>query len=301
MTSDLFYELYRKLAAARDEPAKGLSVLDELAEFCCERKEAASSSEEWLDEARDCLYEVAQSSTLFAAAVSNWLTVDKYTDLARALIDKASVQHLQQPVAEVYDLSDIDEPRAILAGCRLCARYVAPAVSLGWTLSLATSFPESDEARHAVDILLQYHVDEYPGTTQLLLSFENSPFKSVEKAQSALAVLEEQQAWLDGLPRLPEFAMTPEMRLTVSSLKRSEERAIHRRSRETSILSQFFTTHHFKYATKTAVEFVVDDQVQETTLKMSPYSVSVEVPLSGLTDPQFGHVKRRALWRGLPQ
>jgi len=301
MTSELFYGLYRKLAVARREPSKGLSVLDELAKICRDRKKATPSSDEWLAEADDCLREVAHSSTLFVAAVSSWLSVDEEVELAKALVYKANVQHLQQKAAEAYDLSNIDELRAILAGCRLCTLNATPAISLGWTLSLPVSHPTSDKIDQAVEHLLQYHVDEFPWTTRRLLSSEDSPFTSVEKANEALRALEEQETWLEGLPRLREFAMTPEMRLTLSSLKRSESRAIHRHSKEGSVFSQLFTTQHFKYANKTAVEFVVGDKIKETTLEMSPYSLSVELPLSERTDPVSGAARRRALWRGMPQ
>ncbi|KAF0217591.1 MAG: hypothetical protein FD174_3270 [Geobacteraceae bacterium] len=301
MTNKIFFELYRRLAVARSEPTKCLSVLDELAKVCRDGKKAVSSSNEWLAEADDCLHEITKSSILFAAAVSSWLTTDEDVELAKALVSKASISHLQQPVAEAYDLSNIEEDRAILAACRLCTHYVAPAVSLGWTLSLAVSSPKSDKIRQAVDHLLQHHAQEFPETTRRLLSSEDSPFKSVEKANETLAALEEQEVWLESLPRLREFAMTPEMRLTLSSLKRTENRAIHRHSRETSIFSQIFTEQHFKYANKTAVEFVVGDHVHETTLEMSPYSLSVEPPLSERTDPEFGLDRRRGLWRGVPQ
>jgi hypothetical protein len=301
MTNDIFYDLYHKLVLWRNEPTKFIPLLNELAIVCRERKKAASSSDEWLAEADNCLDEVVNYSTLFAAAVSNWLTVNENIELGNALAHKASVRHLQQPGAEFYDLSNIDEASAILAGCRLCARAVTPAVSLGWTLSLAVSHPKSDDTGQAVEHLLQYHVEEYPRTTWRLLSFEDSAFKSEEKAKKALAALEKEEYWLEGLPSLCEFAMSPEMRLALSSVKRRENRDIDRHSRELSIFSQFVATQHFKYATNTAVEFIVGEQVHETTLEMSPYSVSIELPLSELTDPESAAERRRKLWRGVLQ
>ncbi len=253
MVSEQFYEVYRKLAGARREPSKGSSVLDEFTKICRARKLASPSSDEWIAEADDCLHEVANSSTLFVTAVSDWLVVDEEIELAKALVHKASVRHLQQKVAEAYDLSKMDELHSILVGCRLCTLNATPAISLGWTLSLHVSHPISDKIDQAVEHLLQYHVDEFPWTTQRLLLSEDSPFKLVGKAIEALMTLEEQEAWLEGLPTLREFAMTPEMKLTLSSLKRSESRAINRHSMETSIFSQLFATQHFKYANKTAV------------------------------------------------
>lgn len=40
--SEQFYELYRKLAEARQESSKGLTALDELAKTCHDRKMAMS-------------------------------------------------------------------------------------------------------------------------------------------------------------------------------------------------------------------------------------------------------------------
>jgi hypothetical protein len=301
MVSESYYELYCKLAGARQEPSKALSVLGDFMMFWRDRRKAVPSSDERLAEADNCLDEIAHSSNLFAAAISNWLTGEEEVELARALVHKASVRHLQQEAAEAYNLSNNDEVQAILAGCRLCTLNAATAISLGWALSLAVSHPTSDKIGQAVKHLLQYHVDEFPWTTRRLLSSDDSPFKSVEKANEALAALEKQETWLSGLPRLREFAMTPEMQLTLSSLKRNENRDIHRHGRENSFFAQLFTAQYFKYANKTAVEFVVGDKVQETTLEMSPYSLAVELPLSERTDPESGVARRRGLWGGVPQ
>lgn len=299
MTSEIFYDIYRKLAAARSEPAKYLPVLDELLETCNKRASAEPSSNKWLDEADGCLHEIAQSSILFAAAVANWLTEKDGIVLAKAVIHKASVYHLQQQAAEIYDLSNIEEDRAILAGCRLCTLAVAPAVSLGWTLSLAVSLPLSAKTQHAVDDLLRYHAEEFPSTTLRLLASADSPFRSVENANEVIAALKEQENWLEELPRLREFAMTPEMRLTLFSLGRSQNRAMHRHPRKMSILSQFCNEQHFKYANNVAMEIVVGDQVHETALKMSPYRVEVEPLVSDRTDPVSGAVRRSGLWQGV--
>jgi hypothetical protein len=217
------------------------------------------------------------------------------------VVHEASVQHLKQEAAEAYNLSNIDEGQAILAGCRLCTLNAATAITLGWALSLAVSHPMSDKTDQAVEHLLQHHIDEFPWTTRRLLSSEDSPFKSVEKANAALAFLKDQEAWLLGLPRLREFAMTPEMQLTLSSLKRAENRAIIRHGREKSFFAQLFTQQYFKYANKTAVEFLVGDTVQETTLEMSPHGLALELPLSEKTDPDSGVIRRTKLWSGVPQ
>lgn len=301
MTSESYYELYRKLAGARNEPTKGLSSLGDFMMIYHERKTAVPTSVERLAEADDCLHEIADNSNLFVAAISNCLTVEEDVELAKALVQKASVQHLQQEAAEAYNLSNIDEGQAILAGCRLCTLNAATAISLGWALSLSVSHPNSNRADRAVEYLLQYHIDEFPWTTRRLLASEKSPFKSVAKANEALSILEKQESWLTELPSLREFTMTPEMRLTLSCLKRNENREIIRHGREKSFFAQFVTPQYFKYANKTAVEFVVGDTVQETLLEMSPHGLSLELPFSEHTDPVSGALRRNELWRGVPQ
>lgn len=296
-----FYDLYRQLSAAQHNIAVAQQPINSLATLCRERKQTAELQDDWLAEADNCLYVLSNSSALFTAATTKWLIDDDDVELAKALLHTANVQHLQQPVAESYDLSAVDEATAILVGCRLCALNATPSISLGWTLSLAVSHPGSLNARHAAEYLLRYHVEEFPWTTRRLLASADSPFKSLEAANSALAALVELEGWLDGLPRLRELAMTPEMRLTLSGLKRNESRDIERHAKMGSLFSQIFTTQHFKYANRTAVELGIGDQVHETSLEMAPYSVSVELPHSEQTDPVAGADRRRSLWRGIPQ
>ncbi|GDJ38828.1 hypothetical protein [Escherichia coli] len=210
----------------------------------------------------------------------------------------ASVCHLQAATPQAYDLSSIDEARAILTASRLCALHVSPAVSLGWALSLATTYPAGVTALNAAGVLLQHHIEEYPRTTQRLLASPESPFISLELANTALAQLEQQQNHLNGLPVLRELAMTPEMRLMYASLKRSEDREIQRHSEEHSIFGQFVTKQYFKYANKTAVEFSMGDDARESTMEMTHFQVEVELPLTWRTDPLSGVLTRNRLWKG---
>ncbi|MBN8442399.1 MAG: hypothetical protein J0M28_11985 [Thauera sp.] len=300
MSRKLFYDLYRQLSAAQHDIAVAQQSINSLATLWRERKQSADLQDDLLAEANNCLHVLSNSSALFTAAITKWL-IDDDVELAKALLHTANVQHLQQPAAESYDLSAVDESTAILVGCRLCALNATPSISLGWTLSLAVSYPGSLNARHAAHYLLRYHVEEFPWTTRRLLKSAESPFKSLEAANSALAELVELEGWLDGSPRLREFAMTPEMRLTLSGLKRNESRDIERYAKMSSLFSQIFTTQHFKYANRTAVELGIGDQVHETSLEMAPYSASVELPHSEQTDPVVGADRRRSLWRGIPQ
>lgn len=301
MSTELFHRLYRRLASAEADMTSAIAALDELARLCQVTDATNPSSSERLAEADDCLYEAANSSRLFAEAVVRWLVNRDDVPLAKVLVRKASVRHLQQKSAEAYDLTGVDEERSILAGCRLCALNAAPAVSLGWTLSLAVSYPVSDKARHAVEHLMQYHVDELPRSTRRLLSDGNSPFSGVAVGNTALELLNEREEWHRAQLPLREFAMTPEMRLTLSELKRRENRDILRGAREKSILGQLFQSKHFKYSSRVSVDVVVGNKVEETTLAMNPYSLSVEMPLSEQTDPVAGESRRSRLWKGALQ
>lgn len=298
MSDESFFEFYRKLSSANAEPSVYQSIIDQLAIHCRDRQQTASNSDEWLSDVDDCLCEIAESSTLFPGAVSRWLTIKEDTKLGKALAQKASVRHLQQSAAEFYDLSRIEEAPAILTACRLCALFVAPAVTLGWALSLVVARPDSTKTTEAANRLLEYHIDEFPWTTQRLLESKGSAFQSLTQVIDTLTILKEQERWLENLPKLRELSMTHEMRLTLSSLKRRESRIIHRHAKERSIFSQIFTTQHFKYASKTAIEFSVDNQIHETALEMAPYSVSTELPMSEYVDPEFGAARRCALWQG---
>ncbi|WP_210483502.1 hypothetical protein [Pantoea ananatis] len=297
MTTDQFYEIYRQLAALRTDAGNCPSVIAELTLLCRETIRT-SSPEECLRAADNCLHEIGQSAPLFALALSCWLTDKECIGLAKALAHEASVCHLQAATPQVYDLSSIDEARAILTASRLCALHVSPAVSLGWALSLATTYPASVTALNAAGVLLQHHIEEYPRTTQRLLASPESPFISLELANTALAQLEQQQNHLNGLPVLRELAMTPEMRLMYASLKRSENREIQRHSEEHSIFGQFVTKQYFKYANKTAVEFSMGDDARESTMEMTHFQVEVELPLTWRTDPLSGVLTRNRLWKG---
>ncbi|ENZ7196984.1 TPA: hypothetical protein QIW90_002764 [Klebsiella variicola] len=297
MSTNQFYELYADLATLRIDPSNCDHIIDKLTLLCRETI-TSSSLKECLLAADNCLQEISNSTSLFAIALSCWLTDDDYYELAKALADKASVNYLQVEYPLAYDLSALDESRAILTACRLCALDVSPAISLGWVLSLVTAYPASATALNAARALTQHHTQEYPLTTQRLLASPKSPFTSLGIAKMALAELEQQQNHLDTLPVLRELTMSPEMRLMYASLKRSENREIQRHSEAHSIFGLFVTKQHFKYANKTAVEFAIGDDVKETTLEMISLQVRVELPLTWSTDPLSAGLTRKRLWGG---
>lgn len=296
-----FYELYQKFRSATDDTAAELLPFDEFASLCREMELADTASDNWLRSADDCIHAISESPQLFAHGISRWLTQDDFKALAKAVAHKASVRHLQEGVPVVYDLSSIPEAQAILVGYRLCALAVAPAVSLGWTLSIAALPAPTVAITSAVENLLKYLVEEQPSTTLRLLSSKDSEFSSLAIATEVREALQAQADWLEQQPNLREFAMTMEMRLAFWSLRRNEGRDINRRAQRASVLYSLFKSQHFKYANRTSIEFAVGGQIHETTLKMAPYDVSVELPLSEHFDPVAGRQARNRLWQGPPQ
>ena len=296
-----FYEFYRKFRSATSDGAAEPPPFDEFASLCREVELADTTSDNWLRAADDCVHVFVDSPKLFALAISKWLTDNDFATLAKAVAHKASVRHLQQASPLVYDLSTIPEKQFILVGYRLCALAVAPAVSLGWTLSMAALPNLTAAVASAVEHLLKHLVEEQPSTALRLLSSKDSGFSALAIATEVREGLQAQADWLEQQPNLREFAMTMEMRLAFWSLRRNEGRDIHRHSQRSSVFAGLCKTQHFKYANRTAIEFAVGGKVQETTIEMAPYRVSVELPLSEHIDPVAGRQARNRLWEGPQQ
>jgi hypothetical protein len=300
MTSEIFYDIYDKLTKASTLVEK-VAAIGELAQACRKNEDQVSPQEERLAQAKICIQVIAESSEMFATAVTMCIGSSEDIPLAKSLAHEASVRHMKQPAAEHYDLSALDEDASILAVCRLCRLYVTPAISLGWALSLLVSYPKSDKAEKAAAYLLKYHLDEFPGTTLRLLAANESPFAAVAAAAEALDFLREEDTHLKSLPNLRELAMTSEMRLTLATMRRRQNRDIQEHARQKSVFMQICTVQHFKYANKTSVEVDMGAQIQETILEMAPYSLEVELPISEQTDPMVGASRRRGLWKGIPE
>jgi hypothetical protein len=275
------------------------TALTDLARLYLERQ--ADAEQEAGFAAESCIREVAHSSRVFEVAVSTWITESATVGLAKRVVSRASVDQLKSTTPLTYSLADTAVAPAILTGFRLCTIGATPAISLGWTLSLANAFQTSEEARRAVDLLLKYHVEEYPWTTRRLLSSCVGEGGADALAVEALAVLTDQEAWMASQPRLREFAMTPEMFSMFAGLKRNESRHIQRLSKQKSIFAQLCSTHQFKYSNRTTVEFAMGGLIEESALEMGEYELEVELPQSERTDPVGGALRRKAMWSGAPQ
>lgn len=300
MTTKPFYEIYAKLNKASTSAEK-LAAIEELAQACRQNEDKTSPPENRLDQAKLCIQVIAESPEMFAKAVTMCIGKSENIPLGKALAHESSVRYMEQPAAEHYDLSSLNEDASILAVCRLCTLSVTPAISLGWALSLLVSFPKSDKAEKAAAHLLEYHVDEFPGTTLRLLEAIESPFTAVAAAAEALNFLREENMHLKSLPNLREFAMTSEMRLTLATMRRRQNRDIQEHARQKSVFMKICAVQYFKYANKTSVEVDMGAQIHERIMEMSPYSLAVELPLSEHTDPMVGASRRRGLWKGIPE
>lgn len=295
VTQEVFYEIYRKLTVGRSDPQKAFDAIEELSQICRDAPEGTMAH------AKNCIHEIANSPSLFVFAAAKWTANRADFGLARALIRDASVRHLNQSTPVMYNLVGLGEAAAIQTGCRLCAFFATPAVSLGWALSLSTSFPDCATVVPAVDHLLEYHVNEFPRTTLKLLSATDSPFPEIDAAVAPLKYLNEAEDTLKNLPRLREFQMTPEMRLSLASLRRGQDRNIHEQANSQSVFRQICKIDRFKYADRISVESEIESEVNETSMTMSSYSVAVEIPVSESTDPVRGAATRRAFMNGISQ
>jgi hypothetical protein len=297
MSDDVPLGLYDKLSHSTRDAAQDAATLDALAQWV----KAQSDADDAVEAAHNCLFEIAKSPALFVAAAARWVASDEHAVLGRALVHEVSVRHLATSKIIPYDMTGVPESDAIQAAFRLCASGNATAVSLGWVLSLARDFPESPHAQMAVSTLLSYLAEQLPGATHRLLRSDASTLKDLPAAQQTLARLDGMNAIIAQLPVLRELAMTPAMRLAHASFKRSENRDIQRSARESSLLRYLATEFHFKYANRTTIEMGLGDLMRETPMMMDAHHLSMELPLSEVTDPLYGKLNRLRLAEGLPK
>ena len=298
MTDPELLEIYLKLVGTARNAADDAALLARLAELAREVPTEPGSERLHSGAMHNCLHAIAHSPALFPLAISAWLSSEEDVPLGKALQHEVSVAHLSQTYPQPYDLAGIDEQQAVIAAQRLCALAAAPAVSLGWVLSLARHFPQSSLVAGALADLLDYHVFELPGSTHKLLASTESVFRELDASIATLDRLDQQDAELNALPHLHEFEMTADMRLIFSTLKRRERREIHRKADEQSIFSLIARRINLKYGGQPVVEARGNAGTTETTMEMFLHELSIELPHSEATDPVLGNMKRNRLWKG---
>ena len=293
MLRESLYELCRKIREAKsggpDAAAKELEELEALFRTAQEEGHVV----EFLDGgARLVIEMVACERRALTAALPRWLPDDELSVMANALCNHVGVHYLQVEVAVLFDLKGIDREQAKAVAYRLVARNVPPAVSLGWLLSFAAEHGEDEASMSAVEELMGYHVDELPLSTERLLSNEKSSLVSMEVAQRALTHLRAYNEHLKTLPEARELFMPVPMRLMYASMRRRRNRAINSGTEKRSFFAGLFKSQHFKYSNRAAFEIQVGDRSQEQTVAMAPVSVSMELPISELTDPIAASMQR---------
>lgn len=293
--------LYRRLAEVGNEVADVVPLIVELQEeLLAGNSSEPRTAEEGYWSADGCLEKLASRDRQSAIALAYWLTNDALVDCGKRLFrlrDRHNFREGEPPSA--VDVSGLDPGMVALCACRLSALAISPAQSLAWTLAIAATAKGPEDLLHTAAVaLLRYHIEEFPRTTLQLLSNRPEEYKEVRLAKDAAEHLQKQDDELDALARLPEFSMSLSMRIALADRKRRESRQIERGAARESLLASLFTQQHFKYAHTTAIEMRLGDQVREQPLAMAPYSVSLELPLSEVIDPQMGLVRRERLWTG---
>jgi hypothetical protein len=298
MSDAQFREIYQQLADGERNSESDAALLARLAALARPALSEAGSATLIPNALRDCLDAISQSPDLCPAALSGWLATDEDVPLGKVLQHNASIECLNQAYPQSFTLTGTNADQAALTAGRLCALAASPALSLGWALSLARDFPHSAHAVEAVAAVLDYHCAQLPSSTRRLLSAEASEFSGLAASISALAKLEEQDAGLDALPHLIELEMTADMRLLLSSMRRQERRDIDRQAHEQSFFMSFFKQYNLKYGGDTAIEIRGDAGTIDTSMEMSSFELSIELPLSETVDPVLGRMSRNRLWKG---
>lgn len=290
-------EIYLQLVGAERAQDRDDQLLARLAQLARQTVSDDESDRFGSGDIDNSLHAIARSPVLFPIALSRWLAGDTDVRLGKALLHKASVDRLDQRFPQSYDMTGVPEADAITTARRLCALSAPPAISLGWTLSMVRDFPNSDEVRTQAMELIDYHVDQLLVSTVEFLASPESSFQDLDASIEALRRAREAQQGLEQLPRLREFEMTADMRLLYSSLKRSEHREIHRQAEAGSVFRGLVYQVKLKYASRPVIEIRHESGTQEMAIQMSSHELAIELPLSELTDPVVGNVRRNHLWR----
>lgn len=298
MAREPYKEILQKFLSANDGDSGAVTKLLEALESLFHNAIVENKLQEFLDsDATRTIEAIACHKHVLTAAVLRWLPDDDVRELSDALCHAADVHYLQAKVAVQFDLAGSDRARAQAAALRLVGNNAAPAVSVGWLLSLASEHGKSKKTIDLVNELMAYHVEELPISTALLLSNEKNPLVSLKLARTFLKNLRDLSEHLKELPDARELMMPVHMRLIYASLRRRRNRVVNTGSKNKSFFASLFKPQHFKYSTRTAVEIHHSDRIEETTLTMAPIFISMELPVSEAADPIAGHFRRREFLR----
>lgn len=262
---------------------------------------AARASADESNELQSLLYVIQKSPVLCAKALLTWLADPPKEDAANALVRTVSVAYLQADAPAEVVFPSTTPSVAVRAGCRMNARVMAPAYSLGWVLSLLRLWPDDATAINGANKLFHYLTSEFPSTLYKLFktikpeAFASAPFEVVSHYK---AQIEHEHLLRDSYPFLNEFAMSPEERDVVRALQRQFQKEVMRGAEKKSVFLQFVKRRKFKYARTVSFGAARQQGEGEAVVEMKEYSVEAEIPQSEWFDPMGGLLARNALWNG---
>jgi len=291
----LHRDLYTELTAAQAQPDAAGPLLEKVATLI------TGTDADERGEIDPLLYIIIKSPILCAKALLTWFGESPRDDAAHALVHRVSVAYWRAGAAADVVFPSTNPSAAVLAGCRMNARFVAPEYALGWVLAMLRSWPDDGMAISGSDKLLHYLTSEFFDTLHdLFAKVEPEMFASQprELLQHYKAQMTAERALREGYPYLKEFAMSPEERDVVRALRRQVHKEVMRGAEKKSIFMQFMEQRRFKYARTVSLEVAGQPLEQEVVVEMKKHSVEMEFPLSEWKDPMDGLRARRDLREG---
>lgn len=281
-------DLFARLAAAERDAEALPSVLADIAALA-----VTPGSFEFTH----CIHSIAQSPALGSAALGAWLVTEQQMEAARALLQEMSVSHLAGDQLVAFEPACLSAAEAVLVGYRLAAFDVAPAVVLGWIVACFQADVEPSGERLVA--LLGHEAQQYPGTTRRLLEGLDAGllarYPVLEEVRLAMATTSAARL---AAPRLKELKLSVDDQEILRRHRGREQRDIHRQADETSVLMQFMTRSHFKYAHEVALQFDTGGVTVEQPVAMQQHQLTMELPFLAMTDPLGLLLRRKRLLQG---
>jgi hypothetical protein len=291
---NLHRDLYAKLRAAQAQPDAAGPLLDEVAKL------VTGSDTDERGEIDSLLHVIIKSPILCAKALLTWFGESPRDDAANALVRRVSVAYFRAGAPADVVFPSTNPSAAVLAGCRMNARFVAPEYALGWVLAMLRSWPDDRMAISGSARLLHYLTGEFFDTLHDLFAkvepeiFASQPRELLRHYKVQMA---DERALREGYPYLKEFAMSPEERDVVRALRRQLHNDVMRGAEKKSIFMQFMEQRRFKYARTVSLE-VAGQPLDQVVVEMKQHLVEMELPLSEWKDPMDELRARRDLRKG---
>ena len=281
-------DLFARLAAAESDAAALPSVLAEIAAL-------AATPESF--EFTHCIHSIAQSPALTSAALGDWMITAPQMGAARSLLQEMNVSHLAGEQLVAFEPARLGAAEAVLVGYRLAAFDAAPAVVLGWIVACFQA--DVEPGGEQLVALLGHEAQQYPGTTRNLLESLDTGlvarYPVLEEIRLAMAAASAARV---AAPRLKELTLSVDDREILRRHRFRNQRDIHRQAEEASVLMQFMTRSHFKYAREVSLEFDAGGETAEQSIAMQEHGLAMELPFLAMTDPLGLLFRRKKLLRG---